>query len=106
MRIVLSYLVLLDSIEQVLHLDASLPLVRLVFDEWMLEKLVSVGPLMIVLDQDCFNEVLEFGAPPFRFESGWWIPGDQEQSTHRMHIAQWRLRFRHLQGCDTQAPKI
>ena len=40
----------LDSVEKIFDLDSRLSLVRLVFDEGMLEELVGVGTLVVILD--------------------------------------------------------
>merc|ERR1719189_3001214 len=60
----LGSLVLLNPVQVILQLYPHLPLCRLVPHKWMLEKLVSVGSLMIVLHQHGLYKVLELATPP------------------------------------------
>ena len=43
---------------------AYLSLCGLISDEGMFQQLISVGSLMVILDQNCLNKVLELAAPP------------------------------------------
>ena len=96
----------LHAVDQILDSDLGLSLVRLISHEGVLQELVCVGPLVVVLDEHGLDEVLELGAPPLRLESRRRVPGDEEEGTHGMHVAERRLGFRHLQRCDPQAPEI
>lgn len=47
---------LLGSVDVVLELDADLPLIRHIFNEWMFEEVLRAGPLAVVLHQTALNE--------------------------------------------------
>lgn len=99
-------LVLLAPVNVVLELDADLPFRRLVPNEWVLEQLLRIGPLVIVLDEDRFDEALELFGPFLGLETGRWVARDEEEGPHGMHVTERRLRFRHLESRDAQAPQI
>ncbi len=56
--------------------------------------------------QNCFDEVLELGVPPFGLEPRGRVSGDEEEGSHRVHVAERRLGLGHLQGGDAQAPEV
>lgn len=47
---------LLGSVDVVLELDADLPLIGHIFNEWMFEEVLRAGPLAVVLHQTALNE--------------------------------------------------
>lgn len=96
----------LAPVNVVLELDANLPFGRLVANEWMLEQMLCVRALVIILDQHCLNEILELFGPFLRLEARRRIARDQKEGAHRVHVAQRRLTFGHLEGRDAQAPQI
>lgn len=49
---------------------------------------------------------MKFLGPLLRLEPRWWITWDQEQCSHRMKVAKWRLRLGHFQGGDTERPQV
>lgn len=99
-------LVFLASIDVVLELNANLPFCGLVADERMLQQMLRVRTLVIILDQDGFDEAVELFSPFLRLEAGRRIARNQEQSSHRMHVAQRRLGLGHFQCRDSQTPQI
>lgn len=101
-----NYLVLFDSVKEVLDLNASLSFVRLVFDKRMLKELFSIRSLVVVLHQNRLYKVLELRTPPLRLESRRRVSRNQEQGSHGMHVAQRRLSFGHFKGGNSQAPQV
>ena len=97
---------LLAPVNVILELDPHLPLCRLVPDERMLKQLLRVGPLVVVLDEHRLDEALKLFGPLFRLEPGRRIAWDEKERPHGMHVAERRLRFRHLQGGDAQGPEV
>ena len=58
---------LLHAIDKILHVNADLALRRDLPDKWMLEELIGVRALVIVLDENRFDEILKLGVPSFGF---------------------------------------
>lgn len=98
--------VFLATINVVLELDADLPFCWLVADERMLEQMLRVRTLVVILDEDRFDEILKLFGPFFRLETRRRIAGNEKKGSHRMHVAQRWLTLGHFKGRDAQTPQI
>lgn len=96
----------LATINVVLELDADLPFCWLVADERMLEQMLRVRTLVVILDEDRFDEILKLFGPFFRLETRRRIAGNEKKGPHRMHVAQRWLTLGHFKGRDAQTPQI
>ena len=56
--------------------------------------------------QNSFDEVLKLWAPAFWLQPRRRVSGDEEEGAHGVHVAERRLRLRHLEGRDAETPQV
>ena len=98
--------VLAVSVDVVTQLDADLPLGRLVLDVGVFQQLFGAQTTHVVLQQARLDEAVELLRPLARLKSRRRVPRNQEQRSHRMHVAQRRLPLGHLDRRDPERPQI
>ena len=94
------------SVDVIAQLHADLSFSRLVLDVGVLQQLFRVQTTRVVLQKAGLDEAVELLRPLARLEPRCWVAGDEEEGPHRVHVAQGRLPFCHLNRRDPQRPQV